>query len=79
MQKEADINQIFFPYAFQRHQEALDKKQRIVHYTSVETAMSIIRHNEVWMRNANCMNDFMEVQYGLDRLYHAYNWSSNRY
>lgn len=64
--------QIFFPYVNQNQQKALKENQRFVHYTSAETAMSIIRSKEIWMRNATCMNDFMEIQYGLNCLFDVY-------
>lgn len=63
---------IFHPFASNKSQSALRNDERFVHYTSAETAMSIITKKEIWMRNATCMNDFMEVDYGLDCLRNAY-------
>lgn len=63
---------IFHPYALEQHLRAVSQRIRFVHYTSADTAMSISRSKEVWMRKSSCMNDFLEVQYGLDRLYRAY-------
>lgn len=63
---------IFFPHALKKQQEALQNSTRFVHYTSAETAMSIITKQEVWMRNVKCMNDYMEVEYGLNHLFEAF-------
>ncbi len=41
---------------------------RLVHYTTAETALKIIRTKRFWMRNTNCMSDFSEVQHGFDFL-----------
>ncbi len=41
---------------------------RLVHYTSAEAALNIIRTKRFWMRNTNCMSDFREVQHGFDIL-----------
>lgn len=63
---------IFHPYACTKHKEAIESNRRFVHYTSAEVAMSIITNNEIWMRNSTCMNDFSEVEYGLNCLRNAY-------
>lgn len=46
---------------------------RFAYYTSAETAFRILDKKEVWMRSTSVMNDFMEVEYGLDCLRAAYN------
>lgn len=38
---------------------------RFVHYTSAENALSIINTKRLWMRNATCMSDYLEVQHGF--------------
>jgi Protein of unknown function (DUF2971) len=63
---------ILHPYALDQHLRAVSQRTRFVHYTSADTAMSILRSREVWMRKSSCMNDFLEVQYGLARLGRAY-------
>jgi len=70
--EELRIAQIFNPRAVRKRAEILEKKQRFVHYTTAQAAASIIRNKEVWMRNALCMNDYSEVQHGLDCLVDAY-------
>jgi hypothetical protein len=62
----------FFPHAFKRTIAALDSGQRFVYYTSAETAMNILRSNEVWMRKSSLMNDYREIEHGLDCLKNAY-------
>src|SRR5205823_11724460 len=39
---------------------------RLIHYTTAESAISIIRSKRFWMRNTNCMSDYREVQHGFD-------------
>lgn len=43
-----------------------------MHYTSADAAISIIRNKQVWLRKSTTMNDFMEVEHGLDCLAQAY-------
>ena len=62
---------IFFPYAFQKYTAIGDG--RLVHYTSAEAAVSMVRSKEVWMRNSTAVNDFMEIEHGLECLTKAYN------
>jgi len=59
---------IFFPYATKRRSELQEAQRRLVHYTSAENAIKIINSNKLWMRNARCMNDYMEINYGLSLL-----------
>jgi hypothetical protein len=40
----------------------------VVHYTSGENALNIIDGEEFWLRNARCMNDFLEVDHGISLL-----------
>jgi hypothetical protein len=59
---------IFFPHAFRKQMEIAQKNTRFVHYTSAEVAFSILTKAEVWMRNAQVMNDFSEIEYGMNCL-----------
>lgn len=65
--------EIFDPVRLQAALSAIAAETKFVHYTSASTALSIIRNKEVWMRNASMMNDFMEIQYGKDLLFPAFN------
>jgi len=61
---------IFMPQGI-KHQEQFHRKgnpARLVHYTSAEAALNIIRTKRLWMRNAKLMADYREVQHGLDLL-----------
>ena len=62
------IFKIFMPLAFERQQQFLGTGGRLVHYTSADAAINMIKSEEIWMRNAQCMNDFTEVQHGYDYL-----------
>jgi hypothetical protein len=65
---EARLRKIFFPYAESRTQEVVRACTRLAYYTSAETALKILSVGEFWMRNARVMNDYDEIQYGLDHL-----------
>jgi hypothetical protein len=62
------LSGIFMPYAKARRDEVVAQKGRFVHYTSTENAIKIIRSKKMWMRNAKCMNDYMEVSHGHELL-----------
>ncbi len=68
------LREVFFPFALQKQKDAATTNQKFVYYTSAEVAVSILRNQEIWMRKTNCMNDYSEVEYGLDLLYQA--WDS---
>jgi hypothetical protein len=59
-------NQIFQPGLTEQILEVINSKTRFVYYTSADTAMKIIRNQELWFRNVTVMNDFSEIAYGLD-------------
>src|SRR5574343_481085 len=68
----ATIKRVFFPHAARRAEAVIKNGHRFVHYTSAEVAVSILKNREVWMRNSSTMNDFMEMEYGLQCLIAAY-------
>lgn len=74
---DQNLFDIFFPHASSRHKISAMRGQRFVYYTSAETAMNIISNKELWMRNATCMNDFTEVQYGINCFQRAYHNSDS--
>jgi hypothetical protein len=60
---------IFIPHA-RRHRDVIYKSGksplvRFVHYTTAEAALKIISQKCLWMRNATCMSDYLEVQHGF--------------
>ena len=69
---EPKLEQIFFPYAFERRRLAAEKKMRFVHYSSAKSAVKLITNREVWMRKSRCMNDFSEIEYGMHCLRNAF-------
>jgi len=63
---------LFFPYIAERKAQLVQHRIRLAHYCAAESAVSIIRHQEIWMRNSAVMNDFTEVEYGMQLLLTAY-------
>lgn len=55
---------IFIPQYLLRVDQLKNSHKKLVHYTSATTALSILKNQEIWMRNTKCMNDFLEVRYG---------------
>jgi hypothetical protein len=73
--EEVKVQELFFPYATEKTRKMIARKGRFAHYTTAETATSILKNRQIWMRNAAVMNDFSEVQYGLECL--SYAWKDN--
>lgn len=57
---------IFLPCYLERVEQLKSFGNNLVHYTSAATALRILKHHEIWMRNTRCMNDFLEVKYGIN-------------
>lgn len=70
---ESELAELFAPHIIKRR-EALKTGMRLVHCTSAEGAFRIIAGKQIWLRNAQMMNDFSEIQHGLNCLYAA--WAS---
>jgi hypothetical protein len=72
------LEAVFMPHAYKRRQAMIDGKQRFVHYTNADAAMSIISNKEFWLRDTRCMNDFTEVRHGYEKLHAYFNNGTNR-
>jgi len=62
----------FFPYASAATERVRGLGGRFAYYTTAATAVQILRNREIWMRNTLVMNDFMEVDHGLNCLIEGY-------
>jgi hypothetical protein len=63
---------VFYPEIFNRLAALQQRNVKFVQYTSADAAMKMITNNEVWLRNTRCMNDYREVEHGIDCLVDAY-------
>lgn len=63
---------LLMPHMMRRQSSMRRRNARFVHYTTAEVAASILRNNDVWMRNVVTMNDFSEVEHGKACLFPAY-------
>jgi hypothetical protein len=52
--------------------EVVAAGNRFVYYTTADTATSILRYRQIWMRSTTTMNDYMEVEHGFECLNSAY-------
>lgn len=57
---------IFNPDYLEEGTKIATEGTRFVYYTSADTALKILRNNELWFRNTNVMNDFSEISYGIN-------------
>jgi hypothetical protein len=62
---------LFVPHIIARR-EVFQAGKRLVHYTSAEAAYRIISGKQIWLRNAQMMNDFSEIQHGINCLHQAW-------
>jgi hypothetical protein len=73
---EQKLWEIFHPYAWEQEVLAKSENSRFAHYTSAESAIEILHQSKrLWLRKANCMRDFSEVESGLDSILETYNRS----
>lgn len=80
MEQETNkLMEIFFPYLSGKMNEIKRSKKKMVHYTSAQAALSILKNKEVWLRQPDCMNDYLEVTHGMQCLQHAYGAGEKRF
>ena len=60
------LGKIFEPGLVEEIAAVVEENKRFVIYTSADTAMKIVRNDELWFRNAAVMNEFSEISYGLE-------------
>lgn len=70
--EQFELATVFHRFSFEKVAAALNAGTRFVHYTNAETAMKMFKNKEVWLRKSTQMNDFMEIQHGLNCLSNAY-------
>ena len=63
--------QIFHPDLLTKSEELNASKYKLVHYTSAQAVLSILKKKEIWLRNTRCMNDLSEVEHGFNCLSNA--------
>ncbi len=73
-----DPRRIFFPYAAEATERVQRGGGRFVYYTSAETAFRILSSKEIWMRSTRTMNDYMEVQHGIECVHGAFGSDGGR-
>ncbi len=72
-QNQEILLKIFFSKIFLHQNRIKEENKRFVHYTTAESAYKIIESKKVFLRNTKTMNDFSEVQHGIDCLIETYN------
>ena len=58
--EEANFFTIFSPHYLERAKRVQEQNLKFVQYTSAEAAANILRTEEVWLRNAQCMKACVE-------------------
>jgi Protein of unknown function (DUF2971) len=67
-QDEDRLTHIFFPHMQEEKRKVMDGGCRFVYYTTADTATKILGSKQIWLRNTAVMNDYSEVQYGIQCL-----------
>ncbi|HEU0217922.1 MAG TPA: DUF2971 domain-containing protein [Stellaceae bacterium] len=63
------LETVFFAHAKKRRDQLTQDNLRLVHYTTAENAINIIRSRTFWMRDTRSMTDFREVEHGYSKLF----------
>lgn len=71
--EEFQVAEIFMPHYIRSVSKTVVEETNFVHYTSAETAVKILDKQSIWMRHTATMNDYLEIEYGLDLLSDTYN------
>lgn len=73
-QEELDnIHRRLFSDIYERRELVAEQKKRFVHYTTADGAKGWFIGKTVWLRDTSVMNDFTEIEHGLNCIAKAYN------
>jgi len=64
-----EMEKVLFAYAAGRRDRMIQEGVRLVHYTSAENAIKIIKSKTFWLRDTRSMSDFREVEHGYEMLH----------
>lgn len=62
---------LFQPIYARRLRKTRLHNMRFAYYTSASTGLNILKGRALWMRAAACMNDYREIDYGIQLLNHT--------
>ena len=62
----SSLAEVFMPHAADATQRVIANGCRFAYYTTAETAFRILSNRTVWMRSTRTMNDFMEIEHGVE-------------
>lgn len=51
--------------------KGIDAPKELLHYTSADAALKIIKTKELWMRSAETMNDLREIRHGFETIFES--------
>lgn len=68
---------ILAPSAVAEIEKVKSGQSELVHYTTAENAVSILRSERFWLRSVRCMNDYSEVQHGIGLLVSVFGGPEN--
>lgn len=63
---ENQLYRILHARAIARQNEMRGTNKSFIHYTSAQAAMAILESEKVWLRSSAIMNDFKEIEYGIE-------------
>jgi Protein of unknown function (DUF2971) len=68
---------ILSPHMVEEVEKLKSGQSELVHYTTAENALNLIKSQRFWLRNVRCMNDYSEVENGIDLLVRAFGGPEN--
>lgn len=68
---------ILSPKMLEEAEKLRSGESELIHYTTAENAVNIIRSKTFWLRNVRCMNDYSEVQHGINLLQKVFGGPDN--
>ncbi len=63
-----ELTDALYKYEITKRNAVSRRNGKFVHYTSAHNAINILKNEEVWLRNTNCMADYSEVLHGFKAL-----------
>jgi hypothetical protein len=68
-ERQLRLMAVLKPYTMAKYQNIMQSNKRMVHYTSAENLVNIIKSKQLWLRSTTCMADYREVEHGYGLIF----------
>jgi hypothetical protein len=78
LSEEKQIYETIYRDLIERFNTLKRAEVKLAHYTSAQNALNIVAGKSIWLRNCRIMNDYLELDYGIELMSEYFKYSENK-